>query len=104
MAKDKQLKVTGVKPSTVALFEGTFLSMIGFAVAVLYSLQRTVELADATQSVLRGFAFGLGAGIVSVIVLPLVYFGIGWVLGYLHGWILNAVLKSSGGVVFDVQE
>lgn len=104
MAKDKQLKVTGVKPSTVALFEGTLASIIGFAVAVLFSLQQTVQIAESTQSVLRGFAFGLGAGVVSIIVLPLIYFGLGWVLGYLHGWILNAVLKSSGGVQFDVQD
>lgn len=104
MAKNKALKVTGVKPSTVALFEGTLGSIIGLGVAILFSLQKTVELTAETQSVLRGFAFGIGAGAVSIIVLPLIYFGIGWVFGYLHGWILNIVLQSSGGVEFDVQD
>lgn len=104
MAKDKTLKVKGVKASTVAMFEGTLASIIGFAVAILFSLQATVELAESTQSVLRGFAFGLGAGIVSIIVLPLIYFGIGWLVGYLHGWIFNVVLVSSGGLQFDVEE
>ena len=104
MAKNKVLKVVGVKPSTVALFEGTLAAVIGLAVAILFSLQATLELAEATQSVLRGFAFGLGAGVVSVLVLPLLYFGLGWVFGYLHGWIFNAVLNTSGGVQFDVED
>lgn len=104
MAKNKALKVVGVKPGTVALFEGTLAAIVGFAVALLFSMQSAVNLAESTQSVLRGFAFGLGAGVVSVIVLPLIYFGLGWVFGYLHGWILNAVLGSSGGLQFDVEE
>jgi hypothetical protein len=104
MSKEKSLKVTGVNASTVAAFEGTFASIIGLGVAILFSMQATVELANSTQSVLRGFAFGLSAGIVSIIVLPLIYFGIGWIIGYIHGWIINIVLKNAGGVKFDIEE
>lgn len=103
MAKEKTLRVRGVKASTVAMFEGTLASIVGLAIAILFSLQATVDMAESTQSVLRGFAFGLGTGIVSIVVLPLIYFGIGWLVGYLHGWIFNMVLASSGGVQFDVE-
>lgn len=104
MAKVKALKVVGVKPSTVAMFEGTFAAVLGLGVAILYSLRATVQLADATNSVLQGLAFGIGAGVVSIIVLPLIYFGIGWLIGYLHGWVFNVILNSSGGVQFDVED
>jgi uncharacterized protein YybS (DUF2232 family) len=104
MTKKITLKVTGVRASTVAMFEGTLAAVFGLAVAILFSLGSTVSIAESTNSVLTGFAFGIGAGIVSIIVLPLIYFGIGWIVGYVHGWIFNAVLKTSGGIAVDTEQ
>lgn len=104
MAKIKSLKVVGVRPSTLAMFEGTFMAVLGLGIAILYSLRATVQIAEATSSVLRGFAFGISAGIVSILVLPLIYFGIGWLIGFVHGWIFDVILHSSGGVEFDTEE
>lgn len=98
MAKSSKLTVVGVKASSIAMFEGTLSGIIGLGVAIVYSLGRTLELAASTNSVLTGMAFGLATGIVSILVLPLVYFGIGWIVGYLHGWIFNTVVASSGGI------
>lgn len=104
MAKSRSLKVTGVKASTLAMFEGTFAGVIGLGVAILYSLNTTVKLANSTNSVLTGLAFGITAGIVSILVLPFIYFGIGWVVGYLHGFIFNVIVTSSGGIGLDVED
>lgn len=104
MAKKSTIKVSGVRAGSIAMFEGTFAAIIGLAIAVLFSLNKTVEMADATDSVLAGLAFGVGAGIVSILVLPLIYFGIGWVIGYIHGWVFNAVAGSSGGIDLHVEE
>lgn len=93
------LKIVGVKANTIALFEGVLGAAIGLVVAVLYALQATVHLTHATSSVLAGLTFGMAAGIVSIIVLPLVYFGIGWLIGYLHAWVFNAIVRESEGIV-----
>lgn len=104
MAKDSKLNVVGVRASSVAMFEGTFAAIIGLGIAILFSLESTVELAASTGSVLAGMAFGLGAGIVSIIVLPLIYFGLGWLFGYVHGWVFNVVARNSGGIELKVEK
>lgn len=103
MAKESSLKITGVKASTIAMFEGTLGAILGFGIAIIYSLNKTIELADSTNSVLAGLSLGIAAGIVSIIVLPLIYFGIGWIVGYVHAWIFNIVIETSGGIVVDTK-
>ncbi|MGB4956989.1 MAG: hypothetical protein WBO49_00900 [Candidatus Saccharimonas sp.] len=46
-----------------------------------------------------GVSFGLATGIVSIVVLPLVYFAIECLIGYLHGWIFNAIVGETSGIV-----
>lgn len=104
MAKQSYKKITGVKPSSIATFQGTLAAIIGLGVAILHSLERTVEVAASTESVLRGMTFGLATGIVSIIVVPFIYFGFGWIIGYLHGWIFNAVADSSGGIEVKIED
>lgn len=104
MAKQSMKKITAVKASTIAMFEGTLASAIGFVVAVMYSLNTTVSIAESTNSTLKGLSFGLATGIVTIIVLPLIYFGLGWIIGYLHGWLFNAVAASSGGIELNIED
>lgn len=105
MAKNKgNRRVTGVKSSTLAMFEGVFGSIIGLGIAIMYSLRTTVEFTEQTDSVFRGLAFGATAGIVSIIVLPLIYFAFGWVIGYIHGFIFNVVAENSEGLVFRMED
>ena len=104
MAKSSMKKITAVKASSIAMFEGTLAAAIGLFFAVLWSLNTTIKVADATNSTLHGLTFGLATGIVSIIVVPLIYFGMGWVVGFLHGWIFNAVAKSSGGIDVSIEE
>lgn len=104
MARSSTKKLTGLRAGSVAMFEGTFAALVGLAVAILYSLSGTIELTQATNSVLTGLAFGLTAGIVALVVVPLVYFAFGWVIGYLHGFIFNVVAGASGGIDLDFEE
>lgn len=97
-------RIVGVKSSTVAMFEGVFAAVLGLGVAILYSLQNSVDIATQTQSVLGGLVFGMAAGIVSIIVIPLVYFGLGFIVGYVHGFVFNVIAESSGGLVFRMED
>lgn len=94
----KEVSILGVKPSTLALFEGTLAGAIGLFVAVLFGLQATINLTRETSSVLAGLTFGLSAGVVAIIVVPLVYFAIGWLLGYIHGWVFNLIVGETRGI------
>ena len=104
MAKVVNQRIVGIKATSLATFEGTFLGIIGLGVAILHSLNATVDMAAQTESVLAGMAFGLATGIVSILVLPLIYFGIGWVFGLIHGFIFNIVSESSGGILVHTEE
>lgn len=104
MAVKNNSRIIGVKSSTVALYEGVFVGAIGLFVAIMWSLKATFAYGAATESVLGGLVFGLATGIISIVVLPLVYFAIGWVLGYLHGFLFNIVSETSGGIVLRIEQ
>ena len=95
---EKPITITGVRASTIALFEATLASAIGLAVAILFGLSATFQLTQETNSILAGLTLGIGAGAAAIILIPLVYFGIGYVIGYLHGWVFNAILGASRGI------
>lgn len=104
MAKTSQKRVTNIKATTWAAFQGTLAGVIGLGVAILHSIDSVATVADATDSVLSGLAFGLATGIVSVIVLPLIYFAIGWVVGIVQGWVFNFILGAAGGISFELED
>lgn len=104
MAKTQSKRIVRIKATSWATFQGTLAGVIGLGVAVLHSLDSTVQVADATDSVLRGMAFGLATGIVSILVIPLVYFGIGWVIGVVQGWVFNVIVGAAGGLVLDLED
>ncbi len=103
MAKKNNTRITGVKSSSIAMFEGVFGSIIGLGIAIMYSLNTTVEYTEATDSVFAGLALGATAGIVSIIVLPFVYFALGWVTGYIHGFMFNVLAENSEGIVIRTE-
>lgn len=99
---ERDVMVTGIKASTVAMFEGVFGAILGVVVSALYLLQGTVAYTNSTNSLIQGLLFGLTIGAMSVIVLPIIYFAIGWVIGYINGFVFNLVLRSSGGISIGV--
>jgi hypothetical protein len=105
MAQAKMNKrVVGIRASSWANFNGVFWSIIGLGVAILHSLRETVSFTQDTQSLLSGLVFGTAVGIVSIIVVPFVYYAIGYVLGLLQAFVFNVVAESSKGVVLHVED
>jgi hypothetical protein len=97
-------RVTGVKSSSIAMFEGVFAGILGLGIAILYSFQSTISYTQETQRLLSGLAFGVTVGILSIVVVPLIYFAFGWVIGYIHGFIFNVVAENSGGIVLRMDD
>ena len=95
---ENSITITGVRASTIALFEATLASAIGLAVAILFGLSATFHLTQETNSILAGLTLGIGAGVAAIILIPLIYFGVGYVIGYIHGWVFNAILGASRGI------
>ena len=60
----EHLTVVGIKPESLALFEGVLAMVIGLFIAILFALRTTINLTQETNSLLSGLTFGLGAGIV----------------------------------------
>lgn len=105
MATSKNNKrIVQIKATTLATFEGTFAALLGLGIAIIYSLNTTVDIAASTNSVLKGLAFGLTTGIISIMILPFIYFAFGWIIGLFHGWVFNIVLGASGGVAFQLED
>ena len=103
MAVKTNSRIIGVKTSTLALYEGVFAAVLGLAIALFWSLSTSFQYGVATNSVLKGLAFGLTAGFVSLIIVPLVYFAFGWIIGLVHGFIFNVISETSGGIVLRIE-
>jgi hypothetical protein len=104
MARQQNKRLVGLRATSFAAFTGTFAAVIGLGVAILHSLESTVDIANSTDSVLTGMSFGLAVGIVSIIVLPLIYFAFGWIIGLVQGWVYNILLGASGGVSVKLED
>jgi hypothetical protein len=106
MAKNdvKSVRVVGIRATTVGMLQGTFFMLLGIVTAVSYTISASVQFAESTESVLRGMTFGLAHGFVAIVLVPIIYFAAGWVVGTVYGWIINALLGGSGGIVLETTE
>lgn len=104
MAKIKSKRIVRLQATSIAMFQGVFAAVIGLGVAILHSLRATVDMANSTESVIAGLTFGLATGVVSIIIVPLLYFALGWLIGLVQGWVYNVVLGASGGIVLGLKD
>ena len=104
MSKIQNKRVVSVSATSVAMFQGAFAAVLGLGVAILHSLRASIDLANSTESVIAGIAFGLATGIISLIVVPLVYFALGWLVGFVQGLVYNAILGASGGILLGLKD
>lgn len=100
-ANVNSVRIVGVKPTTIGTLQGTFFALIGLASVIFYTVGASANMTEATDSLFKGLTLGLARGIVAIIVVPLVYFAVGWIIGFFQGLVLNAVVSLSGGVVVD---
>lgn len=97
--EQREVRITRVRPTTLAMFEGLFAALIGFVVAVAAWIGLTANYTAATDSLLRGMLLGLAPGLLAVIVDTIIYFAAGWILGIVHGWLFNLVSGWMNGLV-----
>ena len=93
-----------MKPTSVALFVGTFGALVGVIIAFLALINSTIFYTNNTNSFFAGLLYGVGVGIFALLLVPAFYFAVGWILGWLDGIILNAVLRTSGGIEMGVTD
>ena len=96
-------RIVGVKVTTLALYEGVFAAVIGLGLAIFWSLGASFQYGAETNSVIQGLVFGLATGIISILLVPLVYFAFGWLIGIVHGFIFNVISEASGGIVLRIE-
>ena len=103
---DQELNIKRVRPTTLALFEGLLGALIGLALAltVFFMSAGTPATATVTDLVLRSLTVGFGSGILTLLLTPLAYFVCGWVLGFVHGIVFNAVARFQGGIVLTAPQ
>lgn len=99
-----ELRVVGVKATTIGTLQGTLFALVGLVTAITFSASKSAHLVSETDSLLRGLTFGLASGFIVIISLPIIYFAIGWVIGWLQGIVLNIIVSLAGGVVFKTEK
>jgi hypothetical protein len=90
-----------IVPFSFAKIAGTLYAIMGLVFGCIVSL---VALAGGFSSESSGFA-GLGAmvGVGAIIILPIFYGGIGFVVTLIGAWIYNVLAGLVGGIELDVQ-
>jgi len=100
----REVRVTDIKVSSLAMFEGVLAGIIGFAVALIAWFGLVFNYTAATDSLLRGLLMGIGPGLLALIVVTIVYFAVGWLIGAVHGILFNAATSFMGGLVVNREE
>ena len=85
-------KILGLFYGSIGLVAG-----IVFAVLALFGVAIGVA-ADESLAPLAGLLFGAGA----VVILPLFYGALGFLVGLLGGWVFNLACRVTGGLELDV--
>lgn len=102
--ESKKLRITQVSAVTIANVIATFWAIVGLGVAIAYSVAGGVDFGAETQSVLKGLAFGITTGFLSILFLPFIYFIFGWIVGIIQGFIISVVVSASRGIEITTEE
>jgi hypothetical protein len=97
-------RVVSVKPTSIATYQGVFAAVIGLAAAILFSLRNSLDIAQSTESLLAGLTLGIVSGALAIFVVPLIYFGIGWLIGLMQGLVLNFLIEASDGIEVRLED
>ena len=93
-----EIRLERINPATLAIFEGGIGALWGLALSMVVFIQVSVFGAALTDNMLQGLMFGFSATAASLVLIPLFYFGIGWVLGYMHALISNVITQSLAAI------
>ena len=101
------MKVSSLRrlnPRIIALFEATLAGVWGLALAVYVVFEAVTQGYVVTDSFLQSLLFGLGTSPIILLVVPALYFAIGWGLGYAHGVVFKALAPALGGAESPLED
>lgn len=90
------MKIKRISPLSLAKISGLLLAILGFFLGVLIATLTLV--ASLTQIKIQG-----ASGYFAIIVLPVVYGVLGFVLAFIQAWLFNIIAKKIGGLEIEVE-
>lgn len=101
----KKMKITAVNPVSLGTFVGTFYAIIGLVIGLVIAFGSTfaVWFGQSSVTFLQGLGLGVAVGIFSVVLIPIVYFIIGWIQGAVFGFIFNVATSYMGGLEIEAE-
>jgi len=101
----KNMKITKINPVSLGNFVGTFYAVIGVAIGLILAFGSAFSVWFGVEgwNLLRGLGFGLAVGILGVVILPFIYFIIGWIQGAVFGLIFNVATSYMGGLEVETE-
>jgi hypothetical protein len=93
------MKLKKVKPSSLAKFS----AIMGLFVGLIYSVVFIFIMLIASGSQ-KSIGIGFGLGIVGVILIPIIYAGMGYIGGLIYAVIFNVIARFSGGIELEVEQ
>ena len=101
----KKIKITAVNPVSLGTFVGTFYAIIGVAIGLVLAFSSTFVAWFGHEGLtfFQGLGFGLAVGVLGIIILPVIYFIIGWIQGAIFGFMFNIATSYMGGLEIETE-
>ncbi len=98
--------ITRVGPLSCAKIAGTLYAAIGLVLGIFFSIAAMIGGLVSQTSESTGFGAGIGVlmGAGAIVVLPLLYGGMGFLVTLLGAWLYNVLAGTVGGIEIDVTE
>lgn len=91
--------INRIGPMSVARIAGALYAIMGLVAGIFISLASLVgAVVSEDRSAIAGMIFGVGA----VVILPVVYGCLGFVISLVSTWLFNALAGALGGIELEV--
>jgi hypothetical protein len=90
-----------IGPMSCARISGTLYAVTGLILGAIFSLMAMAGGFGAESSEEAGFAAVFG--VTAIIILPLLYGGIGFIATFIAAWLYNILAEVVGGIELDLQ-
>ncbi len=101
----KELTVHTIGVVSLGKLIGTYAAIIGLLVGIVSSISGLVAvIANNDYSVLQNIFYSIAILAAGFILVPIVWFILGWIQGALIALVFNVVVTGSGGLSMTVEE
>ena len=95
------MTIKRIVPLSLAKIAGTLYAIMGLIFGCIVSLIAVAGGFSSDESAFAGFGAMVGAG--AIIILPIFYGALGFVVTLIGAWIYNVLAGVVGGIELDVQ-